>query len=67
MSISVDKFAAGWMIFIVLAWLVLIVGWIMNITKFIGMEDGNFENSEWVVRLIGLPIIPLGTVMGLFF
>ena len=67
MGIRVDKVAIGYIVFIVMMWVMLITGWIMNLTKFLGMEDGNFENSEWVVRLIGIPIIPIGTFMGFFF
>jgi len=53
-----------------LLWLGLIltgiVGWIMNVVAVFHM---NFDtiNGEMVLRLIGIFVAPLGSIMGLFF
>ncbi len=53
-----------------LLWLGLIltcfVGWIMNVVAVFHM---NFDtiNGEIVLRLIGIFVAPLGSIMGLFF
>ena len=46
--------------------LTCIVGWIMNVVAVFHM---NFDtiNGELVLRLIGIFVAPLGSIMGLFF
>jgi hypothetical protein len=38
-------------------------GWAMNIIKIAG-SDFNHINGELVIRVIGVPMLPLGAVMG---
>ena len=50
---------------IVALWVTCIVGWIMNIVKLVGMIGG-VAGMEFILRIVGIPVGPLGVVMGLF-
>ena len=40
----------------------IIFGWIFNIIKIFGIE--NILTGEGILRLIGVPLIPLGGILG---
>lgn len=42
-------------------------GYIANIVKLVGMEEAAGHMGEFVTRIIGIVIFPLGIIMGLFF
>lgn len=46
-----------------IVWLTLTVGWVMNLFKIFGENN---ETLEVVVRIIGLFIAPVGSLLGLF-
>ena len=52
-------------------WIVMVitigVGWIKNIIHLISMENIDFSHGETIVRFIGIPLAPLGSIMGWFF
>jgi len=54
--------------FLVLLGLALanIIDWIMNIVHLIGLEASTI-NGENIVRIIGIFIAPIGTIIGWFF
>lgn len=47
-------------------WGCVIVGWIANIVKFVGMIGSNEVTTMFLARLIGIPVGPLGAVLGYF-
>lgn len=51
-------------------WVVMIAtaiaGWVINIVKLIGMSIDTIT-IELILRFIGIFIVPLGSIMGLFF
>ena len=49
----------------ILIWLTFIIGWIMNIYKFIGMLGG--EITTWfIARGVGIFFAPMGAILGFF-
>jgi len=42
-----------------------IVGWIMNIVKLVAQFDADLT-AEIVLRIVGIPVAPIGAIMGLF-
>ncbi len=52
-----------------LAYLVLIlvpmIGWMMNLNVLIAMI-GQEISTEFILRLVGVPLMPLGAIMGYF-
>lgn len=50
-------------IIVFVMWLTLTVGWVMNLFKIFGENN---ETLEVVVRIIGLFIAPVGSLLGLF-
>jgi len=57
--------AIGIMLFYALIWIVLIIGWIMNIVKIVGGFDLALTGMM-VMRIIGVFIAPIGGVLGWF-
>ena len=55
---------AGLLILIV--WALAIGGWIANIVKFVGMIGANEITTMFLARLVGIPVGPLGAVLGYF-
>ena len=54
------KIAVGiWLIVVFVA----VIGWVMNIVKFVGMLD-NEVTGMWIARLIGIPLAFLGAILG---
>ena len=47
-------------------WGCVIVGWVANIVKFVGMIGSNEVTTMFLARLIGIPVGPLGAVLGYF-
>ena len=47
-------------------WVAAIGGWIANIVKFVGMIGGNEVTTMFIGRAIGIPVGPLGAVLGYF-
>ena len=45
---------------------ILVIGWIINIIKLIGMDFDADITIEALLRIIGLVAFPLGTIMGYF-
>lgn len=43
----------------------IVVGWCMNLVHVIGSLSGEFT-TELVVRLVGIPVFPLGVICGWF-
>lgn len=43
-----------------------VVGWIMNIVALIHVENGLFDSGANILRIIGIFVAPLGSIMGLF-
>ena len=55
---------AGLLILIV--WALAIGGWIANIVKFVGMIGENEVTTMFLARLVGIPVGPIGAVLGYF-
>lgn len=47
-----------------IVWVLLVIGWIANIVKFVGMIGSNEVTTMFLTRLIGIPVGPLGAVLG---
>lgn len=47
-------------------WVAAIGGWIANIVKFVGMLGANEVTTMFIGRAIGIPVGPLGAVLGYF-
>jgi len=54
---------------IVLLWLAVVVGWVINLLEVIQMAFGPSMavTTLFVVKAIGILVGPLGAIMGLFF
>lgn len=50
---------------IVVAWAVAIFGWVLNIIDIFDTLGGEIT-ALFVARLIGVPVAPLGSLLGLF-
>jgi hypothetical protein len=46
--------------------LAALIGWVMNLFAIGGLMGGALS-AELVIRLVGIFVAPLGSVMGLFF
>ena len=52
--------------YIILAFvLFMLIGWVMNLVKLLGMLDGEMS-ALFVSRVVGLFIAPFGSLMGFF-
>lgn len=53
-----------------LVWLIvvaaIVIGWIMNIFDLVGMKFDEIT-IEIALRIVGIVVVPLGAIMGLFF
>ena len=47
-------------------WVAAIGGWIANLVKFVGMIGDNEVTTMFIGRAIGIPVGPLGAVLGYF-
>ena len=47
-------------------WVCVIGGWIANIVKFVGMIGDNEVTTMFIARVVGIPVGPLGAVLGYF-
>jgi len=57
---------------IIAMWIVIIglfIGWIINMFKIVGLigQDLSLIGIELVIRVLGIPIGPLGGIMGWFY
>lgn len=50
---------------VILLWGAFLVGWVMNVVKFVGLIGGDVS-SWFVARAIGIFLPPLGGVLGFF-
>ena len=46
--------------------LVVLVGYVMNIVALVGMDWNAALGIEAILRIIGIPVAPIGSIMGLF-
>lgn len=53
-------------IVILIVWTLMIGGWIANIVKFVGMIGANEITTMFIARGIGIPVGPLGAILGYF-
>ena len=53
-------------VLILIVWALMIGGWIANIVKFVGMIGDNEVTTMFIARVIGIPVGPLGVVLGYF-
>ena len=53
-------------ILILIVWALMIGGWIANLVKFVGMIGDNEVTTMFIARVIGIPVGPLGAVLGYF-
>jgi hypothetical protein len=44
-------------------WLAAVVGWVWNIFKLVGLV-GEPVGAEFVLRIVGIVLAPLGAIMG---
>ncbi len=52
----------------VLLWLIVIVGWIMNIVSVISLAlADNPITTLFILKIVGIFIVPLGSILGYFF
>ena len=63
MSVNTKVKSSGGL-FTTLLGLAIIGGWIANIVKLIGMGFSGPATAELVLRVAGIPVAPLGVVMG---
>ena len=57
--------SAGTVIAILVVFFAGLVGWVMNIAELIGMIGASID-AEFVLRLVGVFVAPLGAVLGYF-
>ena len=57
--------SAGTAIAILIVFFAGVVGWVMNIAELIGMIGASLD-AEFVLRLVGVFVAPLGAVLGYF-
>lgn len=43
----------------------VLIGWVLNLIDLIGMI-GQEISTEFILRIVGVPIVPLGSIMGYF-
>ena len=51
---------------VVLLWLAIVVGWVMNIIDIVGSVDGPVT-LLLALRVVGIVLAPLGAALGWFF
>lgn len=51
------------LLFVTLIWLLIVVGWVMNIVKFVVELDGGVT-AMFIARIVGVIVAPLGAVLG---
>jgi len=61
-----EKFAIGAILFWIVLWLAMIVGWVENIVKLVGSVHDPITLLT-VLRIIGIFAAPFGSILGLFF
>lgn len=55
-------------LFILGVWLALIIGWIINLVEVINMAVASVSvTTMFVIKVVGIFVAPLGSVLGLFF
>ncbi len=64
MKIFVSIFPALAIISVLLA---LLYGWVMNIVALFGLSLATVNIGELILRVAGVFVAPLGSIMGLFF
>jgi hypothetical protein len=52
-------------VFFVILWIAMVLGWIFNVVKIVGLWGADV-NLEVVVRIVGVLFVPLGGVIGWF-
>lgn len=62
---SFKNMSLGTAITVIGLWLLLVIGWVMNIVDLVAMESLN--SGLAIVRIIGIAVFPLGAIMGWFF
>lgn len=56
-----------WLITVVLFWLALIAGWIMNLVEVIHLAtSGAIVDALFITRIVGVPIAVIGGILGWF-
>jgi len=50
--------------FLILLWITVIVGWCMNIYQLTQM--GGEVTSKFILKVVGIFVVPLGSILGLF-
>lgn len=50
----------------IIAWVLAIVGWIMNVVVLYGMSFDHITGAL-ILRVLGVIVAPLGSILGLFF
>lgn len=53
-------------LFIVVVWLLAVIGWVMNIVKLIGMAQTDEFTTMFVLRCVGVLAAPFGCILGWF-
>jgi len=66
MKFFATLFASSGILYVVF-WVGVAVGWVMNVMYLIQLESFTPFTGELAMRLIGIFIVPLGGLMGLFF
>lgn len=62
MKLSFQKITSIWIGLCI----VLLGGWVMNLVKLIAREDLHFNAGMTLARVVGIFIVPLGSVLGFF-
>lgn len=58
--------AVGALIVYALIALACIYGWFHNLYDIVVMVSDHAFNIEFIIRIIGVPVLPLGVIMGIF-
>jgi hypothetical protein len=59
---AIFSLATVWILIVLAA----IVGWVMNVVKLIGMIGDGGITTMFVARIVGVPVGPLGAILGYF-
>ena len=58
-------FGISWIVFCISFMVAIVWGWVLNIIHLVNMDM--VLTGEGIVRIIGVFMVPLGTIMGFFF
>lgn len=47
-----------------IVWTCLLIGWVINLFKLIGMRHTDTITTDLILRIIGIPLVPIGGIMG---